>query len=132
LPAPSVNTEKIGGNTLDDGFKVNDFDHLEDAKQPGLEYRRESNGWGLVREDLTKHGVHMLANVTLTWDESTPPEMRKVFAEAAMVLHQIAERAIMAQLRHDGLLPFEIRDVLHGTTNERGTVVLHDSGWKPT
>ena len=31
------------------GFAINDFDHLDEAKQPGLEHRREVSGWGFVK-----------------------------------------------------------------------------------
>ena len=110
--------------TIREGFKVNDPEHLNETK-------RETSGWGFVREDLAKFGVHMLTNVHLVWDETTPPEMRKVFAEASHVLHTIAERAINAQLQHDGLTPVEQRDLIVGGTKE-GSTVLRDSGWHPT
>lgn len=113
---------------MDEGFKVNDMAHLDAASEPGKEHHREANGWGLVREDLKKYGVHMLVNVGFIWDESTPPEMRKVFAEVNHVLHLIAENAIMTQLAHDGLSPTQSRDLLYGHTNTE-TMTLRDSGW---
>jgi hypothetical protein len=114
-----------------EGFSINDFDHLEESKQPGLEQRREASGWGLVREDLIKYHVHMVTDVRFVWDDNTPPEMRKVFAEASAVVHYIAEQAIMNQLKHDGLLPTEIRSITHGETEGKEEVLLRDSGWQP-
>ena len=74
---------------------MNSFDALAVEK-------RERNGWGFTKEDLERHGVTMVTEVRLIWPEDTPPEMRQVFGEASLVLHYIAERAIMAQLEHDG------------------------------
>jgi hypothetical protein len=106
----------------EEGFAVNDPQHLENRT-------RETNGWGLTKSDLIRCKAQMVSNVSLTWDPATPPEMRKVLAEAAHVLHEIAERAIMAQLRHDGLLPLEIREILYGATEDGGIAVVRDSNW---
>ena len=117
----------------DEGFKINDFEHLEEAKQPGLEHRREASGWGFVREDLEKYGVHMLTDVRFICGENTPDEMKKVFAEASFVIHHIAEQAVMRQLEYNGLAPTSKRDLLYGidkTTGEQ--VTIRDSGWQPT
>ena len=106
------------------GFTVNDHDHV-------AQHSRESNGWGFTREDLQRHDVQMVTNVQLVWSEDTPPEMRKVFAEASHVLHYIAEKAIMAQLAHDNLKPTQKREVLFG--REEGAdqpVVLRSSDWQ--
>jgi hypothetical protein len=57
--------------------------------------------------------------------------MRKVFAEASGVIHHIAEQAIFNQLRHDDLMPVEIRNFLHGETEDKKHIILRDSGWEP-
>ena len=54
-----------------------------------------------------------------------------VLAEASQVVHYIAERAVMAQLKADGLEPVEKRDVLYGDRADGEKVVVRDSGWLP-
>jgi len=114
-----------------DGFEVNNFEHFEDAQQPGLDRKREANGWGFVQEDLVKHHVHMITDVRFVWDKDTPPELRKAFAEASGVLHYIAETAVMRQLEFDKLKPVETRAFTTGQEENGGTVILRDSGWEP-
>jgi hypothetical protein len=109
---------------MPEGFTVNDFDALAVEK-------RERNGWGFTREDLEKYGVLMVTDVRLVWDESTPVEMRKVFAEASHVLHFIAERAVMDQLTHDKLKPTEQLDLLYGDSITGEHVLLRKSDWHP-
>ena len=72
----------------------------------------------------------MVTDVHFIWGDTTPPEMRKVFAEASAVIHYIAERAIHDQLRHDGLMPTEIRTVVSGEKDNGEQVTLRDSDWK--
>jgi hypothetical protein len=109
----------------DQGFSVNSFDALAVEK-------RERNGWGFTKEDLERHGVTMVTEVRLIWPEDTPPEMRQVFGEASLVLHYIAERAIMAQLEHDGLKPTQRKDLLYATGEDGKTVLLRQSDWQET
>ena len=108
----------------DDNFNVNDFDHLRGEQ-------REANGWGFVREDLEKYGVHLVVDVRFAWDKSAPPELRYALGTSSAVLHLIANRAIMAQLEHDGLLPTSTREIMHGNKENGEAVILRDSGWEP-
>ena len=110
-----------------EGFRVNDFEHLDEAKQEGLDQRRERSGWGLVRED---HAM-LLTDVRIVYDDDTPPEMRRLFAEASAVLHHIAEKAVMDQLKHDGLSPVERLDMVTGLDGNGKQVVVRASGWLP-
>ncbi len=114
------------------GFSVNNFNHLEAAKEPGLEARREAGGWGIVREDLIKHHAHMLTDVRFIVPEDTPPEMKKRFLEASHVIHHIAEQAVMNQLKWDGLAPVETRDIVYGVKDTGEQITFRDSGWRPT
>lgn len=114
------------------GFSVNNFDHLEAAKEPGLEHRREASGWGIVREDLIKHHVHLLTDVRFIFPDDTPDDMKRRFFEASHVIHHIAEQAVMNQLKWDGLAPVETRDLLYGVDKTTGEqVTIRDSGWRP-
>lgn len=106
-----------------EGFAVNDPDHI-------ARHSRERNGWGFTREDLERHGVVMVTDVRLVWPEGTPPEMRKLFAEASHVLHHIADSAIAAQLEHDRLAPTERMDLLYGLDESGETVLLRKSEWR--
>lgn len=107
----------------DKGFSVNDFDHLGDSQ-------RDSSAWGFNREDLEKFKVRMVVNINLSWDESTPPEMRQVFGEAAHVLQHIAEKAVDAQLKHDGLLPTSRENFLLAHEESGEIVVFEQTGGK--
>ena len=113
---------------MPDGFRVNDFDHLEEAQQEGLDRR---SGWGFTRRDLTDHHVTLLTDVRLVYGDDVPPEMRRVLAEASHVLHHIAEKAVMDQLRADGLTPVERKDILYGRAPDGEDVVIRASGWLP-
>ena len=117
---------------MNEGFKVNDFSHLEEAKRPGLEQKREANGWGFTREDLERHSVHMVTEVRLEWDDNTPPELRKAFAEGSHVLHHIAEKAIQRQLDFDGMKPTSQRETFLAHKENGEQVTLVDSGWELT
>lgn len=105
----------------DKGFSVNDFDHLGDSQ-------RDSSAWGFNREDLEKFKVRMVVNVNFSWDESTPPEMRQVFGEAGHVLQHIAQKAVDAQLKHDGLSPTNREDYLIAEHETEGTQVFELDG----
>jgi hypothetical protein len=106
------------------GYSVNTFEDIEAIK-------REKNGWGFTRDDLERYNVHMVTDVRFTWDESTPPELRKAFAEGSCVLHYIAEKQIMGQLEYSGLKPTSTRDLLYGDEESGKTVLLRDTGWRP-
>lgn len=105
------------------GFSVNDFSDLA-ARQ------REKNGWGFTKDDLEKYAVLMVTDVRLVWSEDTPVEMRELFAGASLVLHYIAERAVMNQLEHDNLKPTQQLDLMYGKTKDEEPVLLRQSDWK--